>query len=214
MLPLIGSVALNMAKSAMLKKALSLTEDFVEGVKGGVSSRSGERMVQDSFQNDSVSSKLLVYSRAPSILKENALQAANVMSNLGSVVNASNLLKTFALTTSVSGVALALSTAFAKDHKEIRKTLAPGFDSVLPRIFEGTAEQMKSIPVISDLFRNNRLSSGYKTGNLDSVVSAVSAVLPQNVINNGEFILDRNNRVDKKFGTKQSTPAPKPGQSS
>jgi hypothetical protein len=213
MLPLIGSVVLNMAKTAVLKKALSLTVDFVEGVKGGLSSRNGERLVEDSYKTDSVSSRLLVYSRAPQVLRENASQAANAMSNIGAVASSANLLKTLALTTSVSSVALALSTAFAKDHKAIRKAIAPGFDTTLPRIFEGTAEQLKAIPVISDLFKNNRLSSGFKTGNLDSVVSAVSSVLPSNIINNSEFILDKNARVEKKFGTQQTTPTPKPSQS-
>jgi hypothetical protein len=213
MLPLIGSVVLNMAKTAVLKKALSLTVDFVEGVKGGLSTRNGERLVEDSFKNDSVSSRLLVYSRSPKVLRENASEAANAMSKIGAVASSANLLKTLALTTSVSSVALALSTAFAKDHKAIRKAIAPGFDTTLPRIFEGTAEQLKAIPVISDLFKNNRLASGYKNGNLDSVVAAISAVLPEHLGNYAELAADKNARMEKKFGTPPKTPTPKPSQS-
>jgi hypothetical protein len=117
------------------------------------------------------------------------------------------------MTTSVSSVALALSTAFAKDHKAIRKTIAPGFDTTLPRIFEGAAEQLKAMPAISDLFKNNRLVSGFKNGNSDSVVSAVSAVLPPHLCHVAKLIEDKNGRVDKKFGIQPTTPTPKPSQS-
>jgi phosphohistidine swiveling domain-containing protein len=215
MIQLIGSVALNMAKAQVLKQVLNVAENTIEGVRGGLSSRSGEALVAESYIADQVSQRLLIYTRSPSILQENARQAAGSVEKLGSMTSAAAIIKSLSITTSVSGVALALSTAFVKDHKAITKSIAPGFDNTLTRIFDGIAEQFKVIPTVSDLFKTNRLVSGFKTGNVDAVMTAVSAVLPSNVLNNSELILDKNARVERKFGTQQSSSpaAPKPSQS-
>lgn len=221
LVPFVGGAVMNMAKAAMLKKALAvgsnIASDLIEGVKGGVSSRAGEKLVEDSYSNDRVHRDLLVYSRVPKKLQEDAVMAADSINQIGGSSTSQSVLQSLGLLSSVSSISMAISTSFAKDHKAILSSIAPGFDTSLAKILKSTAEQFKHTPKIADLFGDfsgrNKLVSGLKTGSVETTQAIVSAVMPMNILSNSEYVLDKNARVAKKFGTQNTAsahPTPKP----
>lgn len=215
MLPLVGSVVLNMAKAEALKKVLALgsglAEQTIDGIKAGISSSRGEDLVSGSLEHDSTSQNLLVYSRYPKSLREDAARAAESMNKVGGDSSVQSVTSTLALISGISSIGMALSTSFAKDHKSILKAIAPGFEGSMSKIMESTASNYFVAPKIGDLFSDKKLASGFKTGHVETIVAALSSVMPVNVISNCGFILNRNEMANKKYGPQEGVvPNPKP----
>lgn len=219
MVPVVGGVVLNFAKSVVLQKALSLGADTLKtAIRGGVSARSTDRLLKDSLNtDDSPSRSLLVYSRFPNTLKQDAEDAASKLNGIGGVGDAKAIIKAMSLSSGVCSIALAISTSFAKDHKAILKSVAPGFESATSKILTSTASLYDRIPKTTDLLADKKLWTGIKNGNVDTINTLLSSIMPRTIATNSGLVGDQNARVDRKFGSKPTTspvsapaaPAPK-----